>query len=71
MWLVTHLLPVDVATDLEDACNRIRFKLLKDLLVQYGVNLTLNRWIAGALLERYVVVQLANWSSAPHRLTMS
>ena len=69
--MVTHLLPVDVATDLEDAYNRIMFKLLKDLLVQCGVNLTLNRWIAGALLKRNVVVQLANMSSAPHRLTMS
>jgi len=67
----SHLLPVDVATDPEDAYNRIRFKLLKDLLVPDGVNLTLTRWIAGALLGRYVVVQLANWSSAPHRLTMS
>ena len=59
-----------VAIDLEDAYNRVQFKLLMDLLVQYGVNLTLTRWVAGALLERTVVMQLGNWSSAPHQLTM-
>ena len=41
-----------------------------DLIVQYGVSLTLNWWIAGALLERTVVVQLGNWSSSTHQLTM-
>ena len=40
------------------------------MLVQYGVRLTLNRWIAGALLERTVVMQLGNWNSATHQLTM-
>ena len=35
-----------------------------------GVNLTLTRWIAGALLERTVVMQLGNWSFAPHQLTI-
>ena len=41
-----------------------------DLLMQYGVGLTLTWWVAGALLERTVVMQLGNWSSAPHQLTM-
>ena len=59
-----------VAIDLEDAYNRVQFKLLMDLLIQYRVGLTLTRWIAGALLERTVVMQLGNWSSAPHQLTM-
>ena len=45
-----------VAIDLEDAYNRVQFKLLMDLLIQYGVSLTLTRWIAGALLERTVCV---------------
>ena len=55
--------------DFKDAYNRVQFKLL-DLRIQYGVSLTLTRWVAGALLERTVVMQLGNWSSAPHQLTM-
>ena len=47
---------VAVAIDLEDACNRVQFKLWMDMLMQYGVCLTLTRWIAGALLERTVCV---------------
>ena len=61
---------VAVATDLVDAYNRVQFKLLMDLLIQYRVSLTLTRWVAGALLERTVVMRLGNWSSAPHQLTM-
>ena len=45
---------VAVTINLEDAYNRVQFKLLMDLLMQYGVCLTLTRWIAGALLERTV-----------------
>ena len=60
-----------VAVGLKDAYNRVQFKLLMDLLMQYGVSLTLTRWIAGALLERTMVMQLGNWSSAPHQLTVS
>ena len=51
---------VAVAIDLEDAYNRVQFKLLMDLLIQYGVSLTLIRWVAEALLERIVVMQLGN-----------
>ena len=51
---------VAVAIDLEDAYNRVQFKLLMDLLIQYGVSLTLIRWVAEALLERTVVMQLGN-----------
>ena len=40
---------VAVAIDLKDAYNRVHFKLLTDLLIQYGVSLTLTRWVAGAL----------------------
>ena len=36
---------VAVAIDLEDAYNRVQFKLLIDMLMQYGVCLTLTRWI--------------------------
>ena len=61
---------VAVAINLEDAYNRVQFKLLLDLLTQYGVSITLTRWIAGVLLERTVAMQLGNWSSAPHQLTM-
>ena len=60
---------VAVAIDLEDAHYRVQFKLLMNLLIQYG-NLTLNQWVAGALMVRTVVMQLGNWSSAPHQLTM-
>ena len=38
---------VAVATDLKDAYNRVQFKLLMDLHIQYGISLTLTRWIAG------------------------
>ena len=61
---------VAVAIDLEDAYNRVQFKLLMDLLIQYGVSLTLTRWVVGALLESTVVTQLGNRSSAPHQFTM-
>ena len=64
---------VAVAVDLEDAYNRVQFNLPMDLLLQYGVSLTLTRWIAGALLEIRnctVVMHLGNWNSAPHQLTM-
>ena len=35
----------------EDAYNRVQFKLLIDLLIQYRVSLTLTRWVAGAKSE--------------------
>ena len=37
---------------------------------KYGVRRKLTRWTAGALLERTVVMQLGNWSSAHHQFTM-
>ena len=40
----------------QDAYHRVQFKLLVDLLIQYGASLTLTRWAAGALLERTVVI---------------
>ena len=55
---------------MHESVHRVQFKLLMDLLMQYGDSLTLTRWIAGALLKRTVVMQLGNWSSALHRLTM-
>ena len=51
---------VAVAIDLGDAYYRVQFKLLMDLLIQYGVSLTLTRWVAGELLERTVVMLLGN-----------
>ena len=41
-----------VAVRLEDACNRVQFKLLMELLAQYGVSLTLTRWLAAALQDK-------------------
>ena len=61
---------VAVASSLKDAYNRVQLKLLMDLLMNYGVSLTLTRWIAGAVLERTVVMQLGDWSSAPQHLMM-
>ena len=53
---------VAVAVDLEDAYNRVQFNLPMDLLLQYGVSLTLTRWIAGALLEiRNCASGYASW----------
>ena len=59
-----------VAVDLEDAHNRVQFKLLMELLRQYGVSLTLTRWLAAALQERKVAMRLGNWISTPQQLTM-
>ena len=58
-----------VAVDLEDAYNRVQFKLLMELLRQYGVSLTLTRWLAAALQERKVAMRLGNWISTPQQLT--
>ena len=33
------------AIDFEDAYNRVKFKLAMDLLMEYGVSLTLTQWI--------------------------
>ena len=59
-----------VTVDLEDAYNRVEFKLLMELLVQYGVSLTLTRWLAAALQERKATVRLGNWISTPQQLTV-
>ena len=40
-----------VAVDLEDSYNRVQFKLLLELLRQYGASLTLTIWLAAALQE--------------------
>ena len=61
---------LDVEVDLEDAYNRVQFKLLMELLQQYGVSLTITRWLAAALLERKVAMRLGNWISTPQQLTM-
>ena len=59
-----------VVVDLKDAYNRVQFKLLMKLLRQYGVSLTLTRWLAAALQERKVAMRLGNWISTPQQLTM-
>ena len=40
------------------AHDGVQFKLLLDLLMQYGISLTLTRWVAGALMERTMAAQL-------------
>ena len=42
------------------AHDRVQFKLLMDLIMQYRVSLALTRWAAGALMERAVAAQLGN-----------
>ena len=66
-------LTLAMAVDLEDAdntYNRVQFKLLMELLVQYSVNLALTRWLAAASQERKVAMRLGNWISRPQELTM-
>ena len=48
----------------------LQFKLLMELLWQYGVSLTLTRWLAAALQERKAAMRLGNWISTPQQLTM-
>ena len=59
-----------MVVDLEDTYNTVHFKLLMELLVQYGVSLTLTRWLAAALQKRKVAMSLGNWISTRHQLTM-
>ena len=55
-----------VAVDLEDAYNRVQFKLLMELLMQYGVSLTLRRWLAAALQEKRLPCDLETGSPCPN-----
>ena len=55
-----------IAVDVEDAYNRVQFKLLMELLVQYGVSLMLTRWIEAALQERKVAIRLETGSPRPN-----
>ena len=61
---------VATVVDVEDAYNRMHFKQLVELLVQYGISLTLTRWLAAKLLERKVAMRLGNWISTPQQLIM-
>ena len=53
-----------VVVDLEDAYNRVQFKL------QFGVSLILTRWLTAELRERTVSMRLGNWISTPQQLTL-
>ena len=59
---------VAVAADLEDAYNRAQFKLLMELFAQYGISVTLTRWLAAALQERKVAMRRENWITTPEQL---
>ena len=59
-----------MAVDLEEAYNRVQFKLLMGLLEQYGLSLTLTRCLAVTLQERKVAMRPGNWISTPQQLTM-
>ena len=59
-----------VAVDMEEAYNKVQFKLQVDVLVQYyGVRLTLTRWLATALQVKQSPMRLGNWISTPQQLT--
>ena len=62
-----HEQTLAVAMDLQSAYNRVHFKPLMDMFLQYRETLT--RWTAAALW-RTMVMQLGSWSSAPHQLTV-
>ena len=47
-----------VVIDLIDVYNRLQVNLLMKLLAQHGVSLVLTRWLAAALKERKVAIQL-------------
>ena len=59
-----------VAVDLNDANDRVQFKLLMEHLARYGVSLTLTRWLAATLQERKVAIRVGNWISTPKKVTM-
>ena len=59
-----------MTVDLEDGYKRVQFKRLMEPLVQYGVSLTLTRWLAAALQERMAALRLGNWKPTPQQLTM-
>ena len=59
-----------MAVNLEDAYNRVQFKLLMELLVQYDISLRFTRWLAAALQERKFAMRLGNLISTPQQLTM-
>ena len=61
---------VATVIDVEDTYNRMQFKELVELLVQYGISLTLTRWLAAELQERKVAMRLGNWISTPQQLIM-
>ena len=48
----------------------VLFKLLAEPLVQYGVSLTLTRWLVAALQERKVAMRFGNWMTTSQQLTM-
>ena len=52
--------------DLEDEHSRVQFKLLLELLVQYGVSWTLTRWLVAPLQERKVDNGLEARSPSPN-----
>ena len=61
---------LDVDVDLEDAYNKVQFKLLMEVLAQYGAILLLTRWFVAAFKERKVAIQPGNWISMHRKLTM-
>ena len=60
------------AVDLRKAYHRVQFELLLELLVRYGVSLTLTLWLTAALQEKggHTTRKLGNWISTPQQLTI-
>ena len=58
-----------VALDLEDAFNRIVFKILLRTLINMDINPVLITWIGTAMLKRKVALRLGSWISEVREIT--
>ena len=58
-----------VALDLEDAYNRVVFKILMRTLINMDINPVLITWIGTAMLKRKVALRLGSWISEVREIT--
>ena len=60
---------VVVALDLEDAYNRVQYKILMTTLVNMRITPALIVWIGEAMLKRTVAMRLGSWASGACTIT--
>ena len=58
-----------IALDLEDAYNRVDYKILMRTMVNMKINPYVILWIGAALLKRKVALRVGPWSSQVKTLT--